>query len=664
MEENNIFEIKHVADLLDMHFHIPSYQRGYRWETKNVEELLDDLYDFSIQMNESNNTRGKFYCIQPLAVVKNINLSTTNETVYDVIDGQQRLTTLFLLLSYLQNTREALYSGSLATSIFSLKYESRDSDFFDNKKFVSCDIKEAISNIDYFYMTRAYIAIKTWFEKTGINKNKILKILIPEDYREISKLEGDAIIKAKEQNDKENDVRFIWYEVPIKEKADSIEVFSQLNYGKTVLTSTELVKALLFQCDIYTEDKNLMREITFRRSCEWDAMEKQLQDPFMWSMLMSSNKYFASHITIVLSLVCNELFEELKEKDNNIKIYQDQDDYIYQVCNQYLGTNKEGDYADNVEKIWDKIQTTFTALYNWYKNPDTYHLIGLLVWLKEFKVRDFNNEKRITLLKDLMTEYRLKSKEDFIAYLKCQIANIIHVEDNLNTKDGIKPWGLERINYHDNSLQLIRILVTFNVEDTRKMKDESARFPFHLLRKYNITSLEHIHPQNLILDNIKLETLNHWLDIKVNSLKQLNKYESYSNDILKLYALIKDENSYKENKDTAQDIINKIDKQFNDLAEMDDKQMHTLYNMALVDKETNSALSNNLLNQKRKILIDYQESKKTYVLPSTQKVFCKYYSPVKDCNSLPELWTQPDREAYFIAIKKVYNEYNSYYQKI
>ena len=72
-----------------------------------------------------------------------------------------------------------------------------------------------------------------------------------------------------------------------------------------------------------------------------------------------------------------------------------------------------------------------------------------------------------------MTEYRLRSKEDFIAYLKCQIANIIHIEDNLSTKDGIKPWGLERINYHDNPLQLIRILVTFNVEDTRKMQDES-----------------------------------------------------------------------------------------------------------------------------------------------------------------------------------------------
>lgn len=664
MKEKSSLEIKHVADLLDMHFHIPSYQRGYRWEAKHVEELLDDLYNFSVQMSGSNNNKGKFYCIQPLAVVKNKNLSTANEMVYDVIDGQQRLTTLFLLLSYLQNTREAVYSGNLATSIFSLKYESRDSDFFSKKEFERCDIIEAIKNIDFFYMTRAYIAIKTWFEKKGINKNKILKVLIPEDYREISGLEGEALLKAKEQNDKENDVRFIWYEVPIAEKTDSIEVFSQLNYGKTALTSTELVKALLFQCDIYTKDKNLMREITFRRSCEWDAMEKQLQDPFMWSMLMPSDNYFASHITIVLSLVCNELYGEMMENDKNLKIDKDQDDFIYQVCNQYLGTNKNGDYADNVEKIWDKIQATYTALYNWYKNPNTYHLIGLLVWLREYKAREFNSEKRFMLLRNLMAEYRVKSKEDFIAYLKCQIASIIHVDENINTKEGLIPWGVEHINYNDNADQLIRILVTFNVEDIRTAQNESARFPFHLLRKFKVTSLEHIHPQNLILDNIKLDTLKYWLDVKVDSLKQLKKYEEFSEDVTKLRTFISDDNSYKENKVAAQIIINKIDKEFDDLANMGEKQMHTLYNMALVDKDTNSALSNNLLSRKRKILLDYQEQGKTYVLPSTQKVFSKYYSPAKDCNSLPELWTQPDREAYFLAIKKVYNDFNEYYKKI
>jgi len=390
-------------------------------------------------------------------------------------------------------------------------------------------------------------------------------------------------------------------------------------------------------------------------------MEKQLQDPFMWSMIMSSDKELSSHITVVLSLVCNKLFEEFKDHRRN-KINKDSDDFIYQVCNLYLGTNKDGDYAMNVEYLWDKIQTTYTALYNWYKNPDTYHLIGLYIWLKEFKTRDFDNEKRFAILEKLMDEYENDTKDQFIGYLKKEIANIIHVDDTIKTKEGTIPWGLKYINYNDNPLQMIRILVTLNVEDVRTLQqDESARFPFHLLRKFNITSLEHIHPQNLILDNILLDTIIEWLRVKEESLKQINMFDKYKDDILKLKNFLQNESGYKDNKDEAQTIINRIDKEFDDLANMSEGQMHTLYNMALVDKETNSGLSNHLLDKKRELLRLYQEQRKTYVLPCTKKVFSKYYSPVRENNVLPKLWTTEDRAAYFDQIENVYNEFNSYY---
>lgn len=367
MEEEKTLKITHVADLLNMKFNIPSYQRGYRWEKKHVEALLDDLYSFTVQINETLNRQGKFYCIQPLAVVENKELSSDAGIVYDVIDGQQRLTTLYLLLSYLEDARRFIYTGNLATSIFTLKYESRDSEFFENKEFKKCkDISEAINNIDFFYMTRAYRTIDSWFETKGISKSVILKVLIPENYRDISQLLGDELENAQTENDKNNDVRFIWYHVPTKKNVDSIEVFSQLNYGKTPLTATELVKALLFQCDLYTEDTELMREIAFRRSCEWDAMEKQLQDSFMWAMLMPEDYQPTSHITILLSLVCNELFKELEQRkpQEASKLQKDDDDFNYQVCNLYLGTNKDGKYADNVKRIWERIQSTYTALFN------------------------------------------------------------------------------------------------------------------------------------------------------------------------------------------------------------------------------------------------------------------------------------------------------------
>ena len=342
---NELFPLSRKTPSTEIEDIIPNFEKGF----KKFESLKNEN-DLGLIIKNFNDTIKQNYELED----KDYNLFIIFAS-YDVIDGQQRLTTLFLLLSYLQATREANCSGKLATSIFSLRYESRDSDFFDNKEFKNSNIEKSIRNIDFFYMTRAYKTIEKWFDKTSINRNKILKVLIPEDYICLDGLEGDTLQKKKEHNDKQNDVRFIWYEVPVAEKTDSIEVFSQLNYGKTALTATELVKALLFQCDIYSKDISLMREIAFRRSCEWDTMEKQLQNPFMWSMFMSSETYFASHITIVLMLVFNELYIDLKKDNPHLKINKDSEDFIYQVCDQYLNTNKEGDYAGNVEKIWNRI---------------------------------------------------------------------------------------------------------------------------------------------------------------------------------------------------------------------------------------------------------------------------------------------------------------------
>lgn len=45
---NNIVDIKSIGNLLDgkNYFYVPCYQRGYRWNRKQVEELLSDLYSY------------------------------------------------------------------------------------------------------------------------------------------------------------------------------------------------------------------------------------------------------------------------------------------------------------------------------------------------------------------------------------------------------------------------------------------------------------------------------------------------------------------------------------------------------------------------------------------------------------------------------------------
>ena len=64
MSENKI-EIKSVSELLNMKFFIPDYQRGYRWTTQQVKDLLEDIHDFSTKECKSP---GEFYCLQPLVV--------------------------------------------------------------------------------------------------------------------------------------------------------------------------------------------------------------------------------------------------------------------------------------------------------------------------------------------------------------------------------------------------------------------------------------------------------------------------------------------------------------------------------------------------------------------------------------------------------------------
>lgn len=91
-------KLAHLGDLMGMRFNIPYYQRGYRWEAKQVLDLLDDLFEFG----RSCPKEGQFYCLQPLVACRNGGLSHGDRTVFDVIDGQQRLTTLFLLMGHLQ----------------------------------------------------------------------------------------------------------------------------------------------------------------------------------------------------------------------------------------------------------------------------------------------------------------------------------------------------------------------------------------------------------------------------------------------------------------------------------------------------------------------------------------------------------------------------------
>ena len=71
------------------HFHVPKYQREYTWKKWQWEQLLNDIED-----NDPGYFMGSIICVNDSQ-----SITAGDELIFEVVDGQQRLTTLSLLLA-------------------------------------------------------------------------------------------------------------------------------------------------------------------------------------------------------------------------------------------------------------------------------------------------------------------------------------------------------------------------------------------------------------------------------------------------------------------------------------------------------------------------------------------------------------------------------------
>ena len=85
-------EIKTISDVLQMQLDIPNFQRPYKWQNKNVIDLLEDI---NVAIQESKKYDDFKYRIGTIILYENDN------GTYDIVDGQQRLLSLSLIQFYL-----------------------------------------------------------------------------------------------------------------------------------------------------------------------------------------------------------------------------------------------------------------------------------------------------------------------------------------------------------------------------------------------------------------------------------------------------------------------------------------------------------------------------------------------------------------------------------
>lgn len=636
-------------------FLIKPYQRGFRWDAhNNVRKLLDDLFSYSEEnstlfektrinyLHEFTDDDFNFYCLQTLTLK-----SALDEWEWEVIDGQQRLTCIFLIymvLSFfcgpvnvpyeiLYQREGETFSLSQIISVYFSKLSNREiqsrdilqnedltesekADWFDKLIKDVCALFEQEENVTGSYKIDSYYVCSAMIEAISfVSEGK--------DQKQI-----ETLLECIKRN-----VYFLWYVVPNDSELSSEDVFLKINSGAIPLTNAELIKSLILRNDDSESKEN---------SRKWEALERGLSKDELW-FFIAGDFNSDTRIELLLDVYARNKSDE-KNKYSGITLNNPY--ALFDWYNEYSKSNKLF-----VTDVLNGIQDYYDRVAEWYDDVEIYHFVGLLtVYQKlEFRFNDgYKNQQE--MLKFLLLEAeQVSSKDKFIQGLKTKILGCL--------KDGLKKdqipekavylvecpdsYNNDYLNYNDDSKRIEAILWLFNVWETVESADNKTeyrkdkfkyknnicrRFPFSeaLSGKW---SLEHIFPQHP--DNNDKENMEKYKKIKEEIDEKIRKKEIGGNRFLK------------------------------------EEDIHSIKNLALLKKNTNTLLQNEMLNIKRSILIS-EIGKGAFIPCATVNAFMLYYN-IDGSKNDPELrnlqigedwnyWTVNDAEKYEKAIVKCLNE--------
>lgn len=644
-------ELKSIAELQDLAFFIPDYQRGYRWTRQQVEDLLNDILEFSQKENAG------IYCLQPLVVVRKSSdeqlldkihqandLSEVKRLLngqWEVVDGQQRLTTIRLILEVLQHPR-----------FYDIKYATREkSAEFLNKIARQDTTQENEDNIDYHHISQAVIVIREWMEKK--NTEKFLSVLLKQ-------------------------VKFIWYET---QEENPKEVFTRLNIGKISLTNAELVKALLLnKSNFDSADDNKIRLWQQEISMEWDVMEYALQSSEFWLFLNKPNSERPTRIDFIFDMICHS--DLLQCKNNNEK--EAADDYkTFRYFYHYLTVQKQQGIPPSqaAHTIWEKVKEIFQTLQEWFDDKELYHYIGFLICMG----------KRVDTIYNQWTRHTVKSA--FIEkYLIPEIKHCLRGTDIENTYYEVNTDDKQKINGGSKTncrpillLHNLQTVINQNkaLTDNNKYDDGVFyKFPFHLYKSEG-WDVEHIdsNTENK-LNNIQAQCewlLNAYFGLQDKAYQELRKQiqDFFSQYTGKVYEQSDVPDKQAKRNKLFESLRNEIDA-INSSMRLSQIEKNRIWNFTLLDSSTNRSYGNAIFPAKRRVIIGKDQGRKfaspttdeqgqimdskpekassSFIPPCTKYVFLKYYNTV---SFDPITWNRDDAKAYEDNIKEVLKDFLS-----
>ena len=634
-------KLKTIADLQNesAKFYIDAYQRGYRWTENEVRDLLDDIREFSHVKRPDDNT---FYCLQPIIVT-----NAEDGTSWKVIDGQQRLTTIYLIYSFYWVIATAFSRDNLP---FSLSYSNKpkleecikvftEREYATSKQ-VDQEMAGYESDIDCHYVMEAYKCICDYFlklQKDPYTRNEI------NDMKKIF----------------DTSMKIIWYEITDCDVSTEVSVFSKINMGKIALTNAELIKALLLKKD--SNDSDTLIPTQTNIAVKWDEIEAQLMEEDFWSFLVNEKNgeaSYATRIDFIFHVMARELndgiLRDASEKYPNEESYSvseriNKDKFSFYVFSNYVRflqkhpADQEEDDLNYIEKIWDGVCEYYRMFKDWYRNIHWYHMIGFLV--------ETSSKKYIDQILELSRLYREGSgdsgeghKEHFERRMRNRISEEVF-DGKIPTVEEYRDY-VNDLDYEKDATDIRKTLLLYNVAYLEAC-NENGRFPFEKYKDEKVFwDLEHINAvsdsrpdddRRDYEDNNRLQ----WLK-KTKDIPEIEKIQTADGQpVESLVKTIIDNKLYlAKNQANSKDFIQVYEAVINYYGGTGEAD-NSIANLTLLDCGTNRSYKNDVFPLKRKTILERTMSD-VFITLCTTKVFMKGFAESGDLLR----WRDADKKAY------------------
>lgn len=582
----SVSEIFNDSQLKQIYYNIPDYQRGYEWGENNVRLLLEDLKKFLDKIYISDTDKflddKLFYCLQHITII-----SKDNGEYYNVVDGQQRLTTIAIILAYFG--KADLLKGKLKYSSREDTGEFLNNEIFTRKYWEQNDKEEDVKHKDEFYIRAAANMVQTWDKEQTWNSNQRKR------YIEILLNRTKLIVNVVSGNEE--------------------MIFANINGAKAELDGADLLRAVQITHSskekyeiTHSDNSNEVNEYRVKMGMLLDEINNWCGQKDVRTFLgrfLKDDSFDKSGFNEKLYPI-NYLYRMMYEMhpDNNMP-------FEFRFFEYGLDIKGNGVGDDNWE-MYIELKRIYGFVRDWYESDEIYHYLSYL----------FSNFKsKVNFVAIYKTWENSKGKLSFITELKKEISKYIleiYSSDGENNEEPAKEKlknDLANLSFswYHNKESLVKILILLDVIYSCKSK---YRLPINYFVSKG-EDIEHIGCQTPNEED--LNNREKWLEY----IKKLNDYK-FDIDKGRL-------DEWWEKLLKEQEVIDDVTS--NIIDELNSYGLNSIGNLVLLHSSQNRSYRNASFNTKKSIIIEDYYNNKYSIRPYTLKAFSSNHT---------SMWTLED----------------------